>query len=66
MPPGLLKLLSLIIIGMGILGLITGKVMAGSRGFRTNYYTRQENPVSFYLFVCIYLSIGTFLLSQSF
>ena len=41
MSPVLVKILSLIIIGMGIWGLISGKIMAGSRGLQPNYYTRS-------------------------
>jgi len=42
MPPVLLLLVSLVIIGMAVRGLLTGKVMAGSRGLRPNYYTKER------------------------
>ncbi|MEH0021535.1 MAG: hypothetical protein V6Z89_17910 [Desulfobacter sp.] len=58
MSPPLLKILGLIIIGMGVWGLFTGRVMAGSRGLQPNYYTRHDQPVLYYVFICVYLVIG--------
>ncbi len=65
MPPVLLLLVSLVIIGMAVRGLLTGKVMAGSRGLRPNYYTKQDSPVLYYGFIFVYLSIGAFVLFHS-
>ncbi len=66
MSPLLLKIISLIIIGMATWGLISGKVMAGSRGLQPNYYTKQDNPFSYYCFICIYFFIGLVLLLKGF
>lgn len=65
MPPVLLSLLGLIVVGMALLGLVTGKVIAGSRGFKGNYYRRQDNPLLFYGFIFTYLAIGAFILLQA-
>lgn len=59
-------LLGLILIFMGIWGLLTGKVMAGSRGLKSNYYTKFDSPVLYYIFIIFYLCIGTFVTVQSF
>ncbi len=53
-------ILGLVLIGVGAWGLITGEVMAGSRGFKANMYSRQDNPALFYLFVSMYLAVGIF------
>lgn len=66
MSPLLLKIISLIITGMAIWGLISGKIMAGSRGLQPNYYTKQDSPFLYYCFICIYLLIGVFLLLKVF
>ncbi|GGE62983.1 hypothetical protein GCM10011533_14200 [Streptosporangium jomthongense] len=65
MSPIFLKIAGAIAIGMALFGLLTGKVAAGTRGFRTNYYYRKENPLLFYGFIFIYLAIGTVVLSNS-
>lgn len=65
MPSQLLTLIALVIIAMAVWGLITGKVVAGSRGFRANYYTRQDSPVLYGLFICVYFIIGLFILLNS-
>ncbi|MCX7545798.1 hypothetical protein [Marinicella gelatinilytica] len=61
----LLILISLILIAMAIWGLIFGKVMAGSRGLRANYYSREDSPVLFYLFIVVYLSIAILILATA-
>ena len=61
----LLIVISLILITMAIWGLISGKVMAGSRGLRPHYYSRKDSPVLFYLFVVIYLGIAILILVTS-
>ncbi|MBW7833299.1 MAG: hypothetical protein H3C29_08790 [Simplicispira suum] len=53
-------ILGLVLIAVGAWGLLTGKVMAGSRGFKANTYTREDNPVLFYLFVAMYVLAGVF------
>ena len=66
MPPAqLLTLLGVIIIAVALWGLLSGKILAGVRGLRRNYYYRNDNLFSFYGFVLIYLSIGSFILYQS-
>jgi hypothetical protein len=61
----LVIILGLILIIIGLWGLFTGKVIAGSRGFQANYYSRHKNPSFYYFFVIIYIGIGTFALVQS-
>ena len=65
MPAQLLTLLGVIIIAVALWGLLSGKILAGVRGLRRNYYYRNDNLFSFYGFVLIYLSIGSFILYQS-
>lgn len=65
MPPLLLTLLGVIIITVAVWGLLRGKILAGARGLRSQYYYKHDNPFSFYGFVLIYLSIGSFMLYQS-
>lgn len=62
MPPTLLMLLSLLCIGMGIHGLYTGKVRAGSKGFKSHFYVKESQPMQFYFFVLFYISTGLFIL----
>ncbi|WP_100637793.1 hypothetical protein [Marinobacter salexigens] len=65
MSPILLKIAGLLAIGMAVFGLLTGKVPAGARGFKTNYYHRNDAPFLFYGFVFIYLFIGAVVLANS-
>ena len=65
MPASLLTLLGVIIIAVALWGLLRGKILAGLRGLRRNYYYKNDNSFSFYGFVLIYLSIGSFILYQS-
>lgn len=65
MPPRLLTLFGALIIAVALWGLLRGKVIAGARGLRINYYYKDDNPFSFYGFILIYLSLGSFLLYQS-
>lgn len=65
MPPRLLTLFGALIIAVALWGLLRGKVIAGVRGLRSNYYYKDDNPFSFYGFILIYLSLGSFLLYQS-
>lgn len=50
---------------VAVWGLLRGRILAGARGLRSNYYYKNDNPFSFYGFVLIYLSIGSFILYQS-
>lgn len=65
MPPALMTLLGVIILATALQGLWRGKIIAGARGLRSNFYYKNDNPWCFYGFVLIYLSIGAFLLYQS-
>ena len=58
-------IIGLIVLLMGIWGLLTGKVIAGARGLKSNYYTRQDSPALYYMFVIVYLCIGAFIIMQS-
>lgn len=64
MSKSLLALIGVILIGVGLWGLISGKVVAGSRGLSSNFYTKKDSPFLYYSFVFIYLSIGFFILSR--
>lgn len=66
MPAPLLAVLGIILIGVGIWGLFSGKVVAGSRGLRSNFHTREDSPLLFYSFVFLYLAVGSFALSRMF
>lgn len=61
----LLSILGIILMMIGLWGLFSGKVIAGSRGFQANYYSRHDNPAIYYFFVVIYMGIGAFVLVQS-
>jgi len=65
MSPRFMTLLGVIIIAVAVWGLLRGRIPAGARGLRSNYYYKNDNPFSFYGFVLIYLSIGSFILYQS-
>lgn len=58
MPKPLLALLGIILIGIGAWGLVSGKVVAGSRGLRSNFYTRKDSPLLYYSFITIYFAVG--------
>ena len=65
MPASLVTIVGIITISVAVWGLLRGRIIAGSRGFKSNYYYRDDNPLCFYGFVLIYLSIGSFVLYQS-
>jgi len=65
MPSLFLKLGAIVLLVLAVWGLISGEVVAGSRGFRSNVYKRKTNPVAFYFFVVFYLLIGSFVLYNS-
>lgn len=62
----LFLILGLILICVALWGLLTGKVIAGSRGFKSNYYTRADNPLLYYIFIVFYICVGVFITVQSF
>ena len=64
MPIPLLALLGVILIGIGVWGLVSGKVVAGSRGLSANFYTRKDSPLLYYGFIFIYLTVGSLALSR--
>ncbi|CAA0118184.1 Uncharacterised protein [BD1-7 clade bacterium] len=58
-------ILGLVLVIVGVTGVLTGKVIAGSKGLKPNYYSRYDSPFLFYLFVAFYISCGSFVLVQS-
>lgn len=64
MSKSLLALIGVILIGVGLWGLISGKVIAGARGLSSNFYTKKDSPFLYYGFVFIYLSVGFFILTR--
>lgn len=65
MPTTILPLLGIIILFIAFFGIISGKVIAGSRGLHPNYYSRSDNPFLYYSFLGIYLLFGSFILYHS-
>ena len=61
----LLISLGAILILIGGIGLLTGNVLAGAIGIKSNYYNRNENPILFYTFVSIYIGIGALVIMKS-
>jgi len=61
----LFTLLGIILIFMGVIGLLTGSVMVGSRGLKPNFYNRANNPVLYYAFIIIYIVIGSIVIINS-
>ena len=55
MQPRLLTLIGILTITVALWSLVRGRIIAGSRGFKSNYYYRDDNPFSFYGFVLISL-----------
>lgn len=47
-------LIALLLICMVGHALVSGRVMAGSRGLQPNYYTRNENPFLYFFFLIFY------------
>lgn len=58
-------ILGLILIIIGVLGLFTGKVLAGARGLKPNYYSKHENPKLHFIFIAFYILIGGFVVASS-
>ena len=65
MPPMLIKAIGFVSIGMAVWGLVSGRILAGSRGLRPNYLAKEDSPLLYTCFVCIYAAIGAFLISMS-
>ncbi len=65
MPTTILLLLGTIILIVAFFGIISGKVIAGSRGLHPNYYSKRDNPLFYYSFLGVYLLVGSFILYHS-
>ena len=65
MPQPFLAIGGLVILTMALHALVSGKVMAGSRGFKAHYYYRQDQPFRYYSFLSIYVLAGSFVLFQT-
>lgn len=61
MSPQILFILGVTIVIMVISGLISGKVVAGSKGLEANYYSKKDKPLLYYSFLVIYSLIATFI-----
>ena len=61
----LLLLMGIFILAMAVLGIVTGKVVAGSRGLKANHYHRDGEPLLYWGFVAVYLLIGSFTVYQA-
>lgn len=58
----LLVVIGFVLLAIGIWGLLAGKIIAGAKGLRSNYYYKGEDPLLYYSFVFIYLFVGLFIL----
>ncbi len=65
MPTQILLILSVILLVVVISGLVSGKIIAGSKGFEANYYSKKDNPLSYYAFILIYSLIAIFIFFKS-
>lgn len=65
MSQSVLTIVGAITIAVALWGFLRGRIIAGARGFKSNYYYRDDNPFCFYGFVLIYFSIGSFIFYQS-
>jgi len=65
MPTQILLILGIIILGVVISGLVSGKIIAGSKGLEANYYSKKDNPLSYYAFIVIYSLIAIFIFYNS-
>ena len=61
----LLLLMGIFILAMAVLGIVTGKVVAGSKGLKANHCYREDEPLLYWGFVVIYLLIGSFTVFQA-
>lgn len=65
MPKEMVFILGIVIVLAIISGLVTGKIIAGSRGLKANYYSRKENPFLYYAFIFIYSVIAFLIFNNS-
>lgn len=65
MAPILLKTIGFFLIGLALIGLATGKIIAGSKGLRSNYYSRKDRPFLYYSFLLLYFVFGLFIIWHS-
>ena len=61
----LLLLMGIFILAMAVLGIATGKVVAGSKGLKANHYHREDGPLLYWGFVAVYLLTGSFTVYQA-
>lgn len=61
----LFTLIGIILIAVGLWGLLSGRVIAGARGLHSHYYSRADNPVTYWGFILVYLGIGVFILTKA-
>lgn len=54
----ILKVIGCLSLALAIYGLVSGKVVAGSRGFKTNYYYKGEQPGLYYFFIVFWFAVG--------
>lgn len=45
--------------------LVTGRIIAGSRGFKANTYSREDEPFLYYFFLIFYSLIALFVFWNS-
>lgn len=60
-----LAIAGLTILAMVVYALVSGKIMAGSRGFKAQYYYRDEQPFLYYAFLMVYVLAGILVLLQT-
>lgn len=65
MPAPVVLIAGLAALTMALWALVSGKIMAGSRGFKANYYSREDEPFLYYCFLTAYVLLGVFLLSHA-
>ena len=60
-----LLIAGLVMLALAVIAIVSGKVIAGSRGLKANYYYRQDQPLLYYFFVIFYLLVGLFVIFQA-
>lgn len=65
MPAPVVVIAGLAALIMALWALVGGKIVTGSRGFKANYYSREDEPFLYYGFLAVYLLLGVFLLSHA-
>lgn len=66
MPAPFLAMGGLVVLMVAVHALVTGKAMAGSRGFKAHCYHREDPPLLYCFFLTFYLLAGSLALYQSF